>query len=125
MAPLYRVARSRNYKPCKQTLKYLAIGTNPRIQRMILKSASDSVYKSICNAFFNLAQNPDINLPLNHRKNLKRYNKTIKQIIDPQVKILKKRRIIQRGGGFFLAALLPTVLSTALSFLGSSFIKDK
>ena len=92
---------------------------------MILKSASDSVYKSICNAFFNLAQNPDINLPLNQRKNLKRYNKSIKQIIDPQVKIFKKRRIIQRGGGFFLAALLPTVLSTALSFLGSSFIKDK
>jgi len=90
---------------------------------MILKSASDSVYKSICNAFFNIAQNPDINLPINQRKNLKRYNKNIQQLIDPQVKILKKRQLIQRGGGFFLATLLPTVLSTALQLLGTAFIK--
>ena len=89
---------------------------------MILRSASDSVYKSICNAFFNLAENPDINLATKQRRILHRHNGLILKIVSPLVKIQRKKRLIQRGNGIFLAALLPAVLSTALSFLGSAFI---
>ena len=89
---------------------------------MILKSASDSVYKSICNAFLNIAENSDINLPTNQKKYFKRYNRIIKQLIAPNTRLSKKRNLIQKGGGFFLGALLPVVLSTALSFLGSTFL---
>ena len=41
----------------KRTVKFLATCHDPRIQRAVLQGASDSVYKSICNAFFIIAEN--------------------------------------------------------------------
>lgn len=121
MGPVYRIANRHDQRPDKRTVKYLATCRDPRVQRMVLQCASDSVYKSICNAFFNIAENPDIKLPIGQKKNLKRFQPLIKKIIEPKISLLRKRRLIQKGGGFFLGAILPTVISAALSFLGSAF----
>lgn len=123
--PLYKIAY--NKKPSslastKRTVKFLGSCSDPRVQRIILKSANDSVYRSICNAFFNLAENPEISINPKHRKLLKSYNPRIKKLISPQVPVRKKRKIIQKGGAAFLGSILPLVLSTALSFLGSQFL---
>lgn len=126
MAPAYKVGRKKDTRAAtKRTVKYLATCTDPRVQRAILQGASDSVYKSICNAFFNVAENPDINLTTVQRKRFQKYNPVIRKLIAPQVPLNKKRKIIQRGGGPFLIALLPSVISTALSLIGSAFIKPQ
>ena len=132
-SPVYRIASKRDYLKkrgpvgscgqVKQTVKYLAVCKDPRIQREILRTASDTVYKSICNAFFNVAENPDINISPKLRQGLRRHGPSIQQLLEPKLNIKRKRKIIQRGGGPFLALLLPSVLSTALSFLGSAFLK--
>jgi len=107
----------------KRVVKFLGICQDPRLQLRILQHAPDSVYKSICNAFYNVAQNPDLQVPPKCRRRYSKYNGIITNIISPKVSIKKKRKIIQKGGFPFLA-LLPAVLSTALSFLGSTFIKS-
>lgn len=122
MGPLYRIGNRREIQPDRRTVKFLAVCKDPRVQRMVLQSASDSVYKSICNAFFNVAENPDVHLSNQQRKKFKRFRPLIEKIIQPKLKLSSKRRAIQRGGGIFLAAVLPAVISTALSFLGSAFL---
>ena len=109
----------------KRTIKYLAEVGDPRIQRIVLNASKDSVYKSICNAFFNMAQNSDIKLSRRHRKLLKPFQDRIGKLISPKLRIRQKRKLIQSGGGIFLGTVLPLVLSSALSLLGSAFIKRK
>ena len=125
MGPAYKIARKnhRSKSATKQTIKYLAVCQDPNIRRIILKSASDSVYKSICNAFFNVAENPEFVLGRGQRKLLKKHNPLIHQLVARDIPIKKKRHLIQKGGGIFLAAVLPAVLSTAISLLGSAFTK--
>ena len=114
--------RYRSASGAKRTIKYLAEVGDPRIQRIVLNASRDSVYKSICNAFFNMAQNSDIKLSPKQRKLLKPFQARIGKLISPSLRIRQKRRIIQSGGGIFLGTVLPLVLSSALSLLGSSFI---
>lgn len=122
MGPLYRIGNRREVQPDRRTIKFLAVCKDPRVQRMILQSASDSVYKSICNAFFNVAENPDVHLSNQQRRKFTKFRPLIEKLIQPKLKLARKRKIIQRGGGIFLAAILPAVISTALSFLGSAFL---
>lgn len=124
MGATYRIARKGDYTSVKRTIKFLASCKDPVIQRLLLLRASDSVYKSICNAFLNIAQNQDLQLPSKQKKQLKKYHQLIHKIVSPKLPIIHKRRLIQQGGGIFLAAVLPAVLSTALSFLGSTFLSQ-
>lgn len=121
MLPTYQPARRKEHSNLKRTIKFMAQCKDPTVQRMLLQSANDSVYKAICNAFLNVAQNSDIKLPPAQQRKLKRFNPLIQKIISSSVHLKRKRRLIQRGGGLFLAAILPAVLTTALSFLGSAF----
>jgi hypothetical protein len=125
MGPVYKVSKPKLGREIKRTVKFMGVCRDPRVQRNILQTAPDAVYKSFCNAFYNVAENPDINLKKLNRKALVRYQPIIRKIVAPNVKIRQKRKIIQRGGGFFLAAVLPAVISTALEFLGSAFIKKE
>ena len=115
------VTRSKN-RITKRTLKFLAICRNPDIQKRIIKSAPDSIIKGICNAAFNIQQNPDIKLSNKEKLLFRRYKLKIGKLTHPRIPIAKKRRIIQTGGGHFLIALVPALLTTALSTLGSAFI---
>ena len=124
MYKIYGKNISKGNSNTKRVVKFLGICQDPRLQLRILQQAPDSVYKSICNAFYNIAQNPDFQLPIKHRHRFSKYNRIITNIISPQVSIKKKRKIIQRGGFPFLGVILPAVISTALSFIGSKFIKS-
>lgn len=124
MGPLYRIGNRGDLLPHRRTVKFLAICKDPRVQRMVLQSASDSVYKSICNAFFNVAENPDVHLSNQQRRKFKRFRPLIEKIIQPKLKFNRKRKIIQRGG-IFLATVLPAVISTALSVFGSAFLNKR
>ena len=126
MAPVFIPASQRKtYLKQKRTLKYISVCHDPRIQRLILKKAPDSVHKGICNAVLNIAQNSDIQLPISIRKSLKRKRKFISNLVSPKVPIKRKRLLIQQGGGAFLGFLLPAILSTAFSLIGSKFLPGK
>lgn len=123
MGPLYRDSRKpRKSDPTKQTIKYLSLAKDPRVQRAVLNSANDSVYKSICNAFFNLAENPEVVLSSGDRKILQKQRPVVQKLVSHSIPIRKKRKLIQKGSGVFLSAVLPAVLSTALSLFGSAFL---
>ena len=122
--PLYRIGQTRkSVQPnTKRTIKYLASCSDPRIQRLILNSAHDSVYKSICNAFFNVAENPEIKISPKKKNIFKAYNSRIRKLISPKIPIRQKKTLIQKGGAFFLSTIIPLVLKGALSILGSTFL---
>lgn len=125
--PLYRIRRKARTSPAhtnttKRTIKFLATSSDPRIQRIVLNSATDSVYKSICNAFFNIAENPDIQLSPKHRRLIRHHRPRIRKLLSNTLPIAKKRRVIQKGGAAFLGTILPIVLSSALSLLGTKFL---
>ena len=115
-------------RPATQTkviLKYLALRKDSKLQRIILQKAPDGVYKSICNAFKNIAENPDIPLSKFQKNKYRKHKKLISCLISPQVKLPQKKRLIQKGGGLFLAALIPAAISTALSLFGTSFFNKE
>jgi hypothetical protein len=123
MGPHYKVSSSASsVNSVKPTIKFLATCRDPRLQRMILQSSTDSVYKAICNAFFNVAENPDISLSSRHKRIFKKHRNFIQKIISPKIKLQQKKRLIQRGGHPILAAILPSILSTAIGVLGSAFL---
>ena len=123
MGVSYKVKR-----PATQTkviLKYLALRKDSKLQRITLQKAPDGVYKSICNAFKNIAENPDIPLSKFQKNKYRKHKKLISCLISPQVKLPQKKRLIQKGGGLFLAALIPAAISTALSLFGTSFFNKE
>ncbi len=113
----------------KRTIKYLATssGSDPRIQKYILRTAPDSVIKSICNAALNARQG-DIQLAEPLKEQLVRHRPTIEKILSRQISVDEKRKTLlkskSRGGqsGKGIGVILPFLLQTLLSGLGSSFI---
>jgi hypothetical protein len=123
----YNIGNKKNkgYQNTKRTIKFLSSCGNTRVQRAVLNSADDSVYKSICNAFFNLAENPDIRISEQRKRQLKPHHFRIRKLISAKIPIRRKRILIQKGGGIFLGTILPIVLTTALSYLGSKLFPKK
>ena len=118
-------SKRKAYLQRKRTLKFLSVCHDPRLQRYILKHARDDTYKSICNAVVNIAQNPEVRrLPrqLKHSLTNKNNRKLVSDLLSPKVAIKRKREIIQSGSGLFLGTVLPLLLSTAFSTLGSAFL---
>ena len=115
-------------RPSHQTkviLKYLSLRKDPKLQRIVLQTAPDGVYKSICNAFKNIAENPDIPLSKVQKNKYRKHKKLISRLISTKISLPQKKRIIQKGGGPFLAALIPAAISTALTLFGSSFLNKQ
>ena len=124
MAPYYKIAKNKSnqIKTVKRTIKFLAIPHNQKIQKEILKTTPDSVIKAICNAAYNIHQNQELHLTPTQKTLFRKHRQAIYKLTSPIISIPKKRRIIQRGGSLFLVGLLPAILSTAISALGSAFI---
>ena len=121
-ADLYQIRNFKHKPSTKQTIKFLATCSDPKVQRVVLNSANDSVFKSICNAFLNLAENPQIQVSPNHTKLIARHSPRIRRLLSTKVPIRKKKVLIQKGGSLFLGTVLPMVISSALSFLGTRFL---
>lgn len=121
MGPHFISASEKKSQILKRTIKYISVCHDPRLQTAILRSAPDTVFKAIANAIHNVANNSDIELSPYQKRLIRKKQKLFSQIVSSKIKIPQKRKIIQSGGGFFLATLLPLVLSTALSTLGSHF----
>ena len=113
----------------KRTIKYLATTRNPRIQQQILKSSPATVIKSICNAALN-AQRGEVRLTQAEKRLLAKHRALIDELVDQARPLESKRKSLVRNAaqnqkGKGLVALLPILLSTVLSTLGSGFLSNK
>ena len=125
MGPTFTTRHQNSVRSAKRTIKFLSVCTNPLVRQQILRQASVSTVKGLCNALYNIAENPDIKVGRGLKRVLKQNRETVGDLISPKVAIKTKRKIVQTGGGLFLATVLPLILSTALSAIGSRFFPQK
>ena len=125
MGPTFTTRKQHSLRSAKRTLKFLAICNNPLVRQQILRQASVPTVKGLCNALFNIAENSDIKVGRGLKRVLKRNRETVAQLISPKVAIKTKRIIVQSGSGIFLATVLPLIISSALSAIGSLFFPQK
>ncbi len=114
---------SKKVSSIKKTIKYLSICQDPRIQRRILRISPNPIIKSICNAALNIERGP-LQLTKTHKKLLSNNRPQIHTIANSGNTISQKRKILIQGGNGILA-ILPLILSTVLSSLGSTFMSYK
>ena len=120
---LILMAKSPNRKKkSKRALKFLANCRHPKVVKEILRHADNSLVKGICNAAYNVTQG---DLPLSRQKKrlFGRHRRLFLGLTSPKVSIGKKRKVIQRGGGV-VAAIVPILLSTVISALGSRLFRQ-
>ena len=105
-------------KQLKYTLNLLAQSHDHRHTRQLIRSADPRVIKAVCNACLNLCVG-GIKLGSAARRKFAARRRFFKRLIRPRESVEQKRQILlgQRGGVGFLA-ILPAVISTALSALG-------
>ncbi len=104
----------------KRTIKYLAVcQKHPKQIHSILKQSPDNVVKSICNAAVN-AYRGNIALSPKAKKQFHNKRKIFELLTNKNIPLRVKRRNLlnQKGGAL---PLIPILLSTILSAVGSAF----
>lgn len=106
-----------------RTIKFLSCCKDPTIIKQLLHRANKQVVKGICNAAYNITEG---DLPLSQKqKRLFRKGRPVFQFLTSKKQSLSgKQKRIQRGGSPILAALIPVILSTVLSTVGSALFKQ-
>jgi hypothetical protein len=108
-------------KDRKHTVKYLQhMGNKPKAYNATIKAASDNVIKTICNAALNVQRNKRIKLAPAHRALFAKHDATVQKLVSKKIALPKKRKLLsQRGGAFWI----PALIRAALSVLGSSLFR--
>ena len=124
MAPFYLIYHpgKRKFNPVKNTIKFLSFCQDPQIHKDILSRAPANVIKGICNATLNCGCG-DIKLSGRQKRVLRRHRKFISGLINKEIPLEHKRKILVQHGGGIAAAIIPLILSTVLSTLGSTLFK--
>ena len=94
-------------------LKVLAIG---KYRKAVLLKADKKLVVAICESIHNVLAG-NINITETDRLRLKKFRKTLYELIDKSSLKTKKRILIQRGG--FLQFLIPAVVSGLASIISS------
>jgi hypothetical protein len=103
----------------KRTVKYLSVAPSTIIVREVLKSAPDSVIRSIANAALN-AQQGDVKLDPHTKSLFRNHSKSFEILTNRNIPINNKRQhLIQKGGA--LPIVVP-LLASVLGSLGSAVI---
>lgn len=121
------MARSRRRKSKPQSdraiLNFLSVWDDPKESRAVVSKASDNVIKGIVNSVLNVERSEHLKGKLDPalRRKLSRHRVQIAKITSGRGTIKTKRRLILQRGGSFLS-LLPILLSTVLSTIGSAVL---
>lgn len=103
----------------KRTVKYLSVCHDPSTYRNVVRSASDPVIKTICNAALNVERG-DIRLTQAQKKLFRQHRARIAKLTSRTVGLPAKRRLLeQRGSGFFIPALIGAAITGLTSLFGS------
>ena len=101
----------------KRAFKFLSDCQDPRVRSTILARAPDKLIKTICNAVLNVERG-DIVLSKKQKQLFKKNRKHIAKLTSRDYSLGQKRNFLKQKGGAF--PLIPILLSTALSTLGSA-----
>ena len=104
----------------KKALKLLAVCQDPKVRKSILTRAPDELIKKICNALLNVERG-NVELAPKNKKIVAKHRKTIAKLTSLKYTLDKKRKFLTQKGGIF--PIIPILLSTALSALGSILFK--
>ena len=100
----------------KRYIKLLAVCKDRKLYKALLQSAPETVIKTICNAAVN-ALKGEVHLTPSQKKLFGKHKKLFESLSTRQVSIKAKRKLLnQKGNGL---PLIPIILSTVLSSLGS------
>ena len=100
----------------KRTVKYLSVCQDPAIYKSIVKNSPDSVIKSICDAALNVQRGDRISLSKKQKTLFRRHSAEIDKLASKNIALSRKRKVLtQRGGAFFI----PALIGAAISGLGS------
>lgn len=89
---------------------------DPSAYRSVVRAAPDSVLKSICNAALNVERG-EIKLSPSQKTLFRQHRQQIANLTSRRVGLHSKRRILeQRGGAFWI----PALIGAAISGLGSA-----
>ena len=113
---------TRKFLPLKNTINFLSFCQDNQIHKDILNRAPINVIKSICNAALNCQAGP-VPLSKGQKQLLRRHRNIIKTLVQKDVPLERKRQVLIQHGGGIAALILPVILSTVLSALGSKLFK--
>ncbi|KAK2181417.1 hypothetical protein NP493_399g00025 [Ridgeia piscesae] len=94
-------------------LHLLARTKDPNLTRAIIANAIKDLICALCECAHILKGN--VRLNASQKAKLRRYKRNLRVLSDKQPGVMRKRRILQTGGGAFLTAWLAT-LATSIIF---------
>ena len=106
----------------KRTIKFLSVCRDPKVVNQILRKADKSLVKGICNAAYNVSRG-DIPLTRQRKRHFARYRQVFNKLTSSKIGLHQKRKSIQRGGGL-VSTIVPILLSTVLTALGSRLFRQ-
>ena len=114
--------RASNPNEAKRYVKLLAVCRDPAVFKTLIQKSPDAVIKLICNAALN-ASRGEVHLTKAQKNLFAKHKSLFEKLSTRQISIKAKRKLInQRGNGL---PLLPIILSTVLSSLGSLIFDRK
>ena len=103
-------------------MKYLSVCHDPKVFNSIVKNAPESVVKSICDAALNVQRGDRVNLNKKQKTLFHKHSAAIGVLASNKIPLNRKRKLLkQRGGAFFI----PALIGAALSGLGSLLFGNK
>jgi hypothetical protein len=106
----------------KRIVKYLSVCRDTKAYNAAVKAAPDGVIKTICNAALNVQRGGNIVLSKAQRALFAQHRGDIAKLVSKQASIKSKRNLIgQRGGAFWI----PALIGAAISGLGSVLFGNK
>lgn len=86
----------------------------PKQQKQIVSAADKDTILSICECALNILHG-NVELSDSQKKKLQKYRQHLRSLSSKRGGITKKKKVVQRGGGPFLAALLAPILGGIIS----------
>ena len=105
----------------KKTLKFISLCKNPKTVAQIISKSPDSVIKAICNAALNASQG-DVSLNKKSKRVLSKHRQFIQSLLKKGDPIQKKRKVLLETGGNISGLVVPPLLRTVFTSIGSGFI---
>jgi hypothetical protein len=106
---------SRRVKKNYHHLKVLST-SKPNQVKALLKVADDDLIKSVCECVYNVLKST-VPVTLRKKQQLAKHKSPLLTLVNKQVPLSKKRKVLEQKGGNFLSLLLPPVLTVLEHFL--------
>jgi len=101
----------------KRTVKFLSVCRDPKVVSSVIRSSPDSVIKTICNAALNVQRGGRVSLSNADKIRFRKHSEQIAKLVSKKLSVAKKRKLLsQRGGAFWI----PALIGAALGGLGST-----